>query len=75
MSNELRKNMITSASLSVKTAREYCKIDKYKHMAMAILQDCLDRKGIKSAFREVEDEIIEDIISTWIEIIKLCEKG
>lgn len=64
-----------SAEVSVETSKKYCKVDKHEHIARSILHDCLDRRGIKNAFADCDNETIDDdIIATWIEIIKLCEK-
>lgn len=38
--------------------------------ALAILEDCLDRRGIKNEFRKVAPEIIRHISEAWANIIR-----
>ena len=40
-----------------------------KRAALAILQDCLDRRGIKWEFEKCDPDIIESIVESWDEII------
>ena len=44
--------------------------DKDRRAAMAILEDCCDRRGIKSEFRQCDDDVIDDIIDSWAAIIR-----
>lgn len=37
---------------------------------MAILQDCLDRRGIKHEFGNCDPDVVRDILESWAEIIR-----
>ncbi len=38
--------------------------------ASAILQDCLDRRGIKHEFRRTDEDVLNEIVGRWAEIIR-----
>lgn len=41
--------------------------------ALAILEDCRQRRGIKFAFAEVDEDVIDnEIIPTWASTIRLA---
>lgn len=50
--------------------RRWKSADKAKKAAMAILQDCLDRRGIKHEFGNCDPDVVRDILESWAEIIR-----
>jgi hypothetical protein len=63
---------------SIELARKYSKYGnsfrrfaRSKQAAVAILMDCLDRRGVKWEFERVDPETIDSIIDDWAEIIKI----
>jgi len=58
------------AARSIKRAKESHKPFKYQLAAEGILHDCLDRRGVKREFEQIERSVLDEIIETWSEIIK-----
>ena len=44
--------------------------DDATQAASAILQDCLDRQGIKGEFSACDESVLNKIIDAWAEIIR-----
>lgn len=44
--------------------------DKAKDAVFRIIADLTDRRGIKHEFNSIDDDIQDEIVDTWTEIIK-----
>ena len=44
------------------------KVSKSKEIVFSILNDLTDRRGLKQEFDQIDDDIKEELIETWIEI-------
>lgn len=43
--------------------------EKPKQILFGILEDLLDRRGLKHEFMAIDEDIQEEILQTWLEII------
>lgn len=53
---------------------QYClekkSFSKEKEIVFEIMEDFTDRRGLKQEWHEIDDDIKEEIIETWINIVK-----
>lgn len=45
-----------------------------RRAALEIEEDCLDRRGIKNQFHDLDSEIRKDIIDSWTKIIMKAQR-
>lgn len=81
-SKELIERMLGSEDQTPPTSDEYynyvlrgshpalAKIDPEKEIMYVILQDLCDRRGLRQAFESCDPNIQEEIMATWLEIIR-----
>jgi len=50
--------------------KKWDQYDDATQAAEAILQDCMDRRGIKGQFNACDEEILAEIVDSWAEIIR-----
>lgn len=43
---------------------------KYLKAAFDIVSDIIDRRGLKHPFKSIDGEIQDEIIDTWVELLK-----
>ena len=66
---------MTSTELCIELASKDDKWDQYDDAtkaALAILQDCKDRRGIKGQFNACHEDVLSDIVDSWAEIIRFA---
>ena len=64
---------MVSSQLAHKLAEEkydWENLRRSEKIARVILEDCLDRRGIAGQFSSCDDEVLEEILSSWSEIIE-----
>jgi hypothetical protein len=64
---------MASTELCIELASRDSKWDNYDEAtqsALSILHDCKDRRGIKGAFSLCDDDVIDEIVDSWAEIIR-----
>jgi hypothetical protein len=64
---------MASIELCVELASQDQRWDQYDdatRAALVIIQDCLDRRGIKHEFRNIDEDVLDEIADTWAEIIR-----
>ena len=46
------------------------KVSKEEEIVFGILSDFTDRRGLRQEWEQIDDDIQEEMIETWIEIVK-----
>ena len=50
-------------------------VSPQRQIALGVLEDVLDRRGIKHEFEQVDSDVIQEILSAWEEITRVIIQG
>lgn len=69
---------MTKTEIAIKTVQrgiESIPMPTYRKIALGIYADVTDRRGIKSEISQRDDEVIQEMISSWEEIARVIIMG
>ncbi len=70
MSPERQRDTNLSIESAARDNPQWDSYDEATKAAEAILQDCRDRRGIKHGFNDIDEDVLAEIIDSWVTIIR-----
>ena len=59
------------AIMCVKAGMERHDVTPQRQIALGILEDVLDRRGVKHEFEKIDPDVIQEILADWEEIARV----
>jgi hypothetical protein len=63
------------ARRKIQRGQERFSVLPQRKIALGILEDVMDRRGIKNEFEQCDPEVIQEILSDWEEIARVAMPG